>query len=62
MSDFMKNLLLILTLFSSLLLAGCAPEGNTVVAPSDYELTEEEAKGQEEDEQKREEYEAGDSE
>ena len=55
----MKNLLLILTLLSSLLWVGCAPEGNTVVTPSDYELTEEEAKAQEEDEQMREEYEAG---
>ncbi|MAI78090.1 MAG: hypothetical protein CL917_04050 [Deltaproteobacteria bacterium] len=55
----MKNVLLILTFLSSLVLVGCGAEGNTVVAPSDNELTAEEAKGQEEDDQMREEYESG---
>ena len=57
--DCMKNLLLIVTLLFSLVCVGCGPKGNTVVTPSDTELTAEEAQAQEEDDQKREEYESG---
>ncbi|MCP4943339.1 MAG: hypothetical protein GY924_15380 [Planctomycetaceae bacterium] len=55
----MKNLLLTLTILSCFFCIGCGPQGNTVVAPTDNELTAEEAKGQEEDDQMREEYESG---
>ncbi len=55
----MKNLLLTLTVLSCLFFTGCGPQGNTVVAPTDTELTAEEAKAQEEDDQMREAYESG---
>jgi|AOAMet1_18_M0_10_1038524.scaffolds.fasta_scaffold135553_1 predicted small lipoprotein YifL len=55
----MKKRLLTLTILSCLFFTGCGPQGNTVVAPTDNELTAEEAKGQEEDNQMREDYESG---
>ncbi len=55
----MKKLLLTLTILSCFFCTGCGPQGNTVVAPTDNELTAEEAKGQEEDDQMREDYESG---
>lgn len=57
--DCMKKLLITFTVLSCLACTGCGPEGNTVVAPSENELTAEEAKIQEEDDQMREDYESG---
>ena len=47
----MKKLLLTLTILSCFFCTGCGPQGNTVVAPTDNELTAEEAKAQEEDDE-----------
>jgi hypothetical protein len=55
----MKYLILSLAAFSCLVWTGCGPQGNTVVAPTDNELTAEETQAQEEDDQMREEYESG---
>lgn len=55
----MKNVLIICSLLSCLYFTGCGPKGNSVVVPSDNELTAEEIKAQEEDDQMREDYESG---
>lgn len=55
----MKKLILSITIASCLVGTGCGPQGNTVVEPSNNELTAEEAQAQEEDDQMREAYESG---
>ena len=55
----MKKLILSITVAACLAWPGCGPQGNTVVEPSNNELTAEEAQAQEEDDQMREAYESG---
>lgn len=55
----MKVLNVVLVALFCLMSIGCGPKENSVVAPSDTELTAEEAQAEEEEEQAREEYESG---
>ncbi len=55
----MKIFHLVLVALFCLMSIGCGPKENSVVAPSDTELTAEEAQAEEEEEQEREEYESG---
>ena len=55
----MKTLLLSGAALCCFALTGCGNQGNTVVAPTDNELTEEERQSQEQDDEMREDYESG---
>ena len=55
----MKKLILSFAIVSCLVWTGCGPQDNTVVEPSNNELTAEEAQAQEEEDQMREAYESG---